>query len=402
MRKLIAAILTAQAKRFLQKYHPKVVVVAGSAGKTSTTQAIALVLSDKFSVGSTISNYNTDVGVPCSIFGHRLPESLKNPLSWLLIMLKNELSLLKKQGVEVLVLEIGTDLPGEIAQFSWLKPDVAVVSAVAAEHMEFFKTLEAVAKEELAVAKYSKKTWINKRMVDKEFIKMIKGHETTMYDRTDLASFGLKPLELRVVGEHSLDAVVAALSVGREFGLDDDSLQAGAKKITSRPGRMQVLSGVMNSTLIDDTYNASPVAVKAALDYLYGVKAPQRIALLGNMNELGDMSKQAHIEVGEYCDPEELDLVVTLGPHANQHTAAAARVHGCTVVETETPYEAAKAIKDHLKDGAYVLLKGSQNKVFAEEAALLLLENPEDAKKLVRQNVFWKTIKLRNFGKIES
>ena len=78
MRKLIAQILKAQAKRFISKNEPKIVVIAGSVGKTSTTQAVASVLSSKYNVIKTIANYNTDIGVPCSIFGRRFPEQLKH------------------------------------------------------------------------------------------------------------------------------------------------------------------------------------------------------------------------------------------------------------------------------------------------------------------------------------
>lgn len=397
MRKLIARILTFQAKRFLRKHSPKVVVITGSVGKTSTTQAIAHVLSEKFSVRKTVANYNTDVGVPCSIFNQKLPQSIKNPVSWIALMLRNEAELLKKQDIEILVLELGADVPGEIKQFSWLQPHIAVVTAVAPEHMENFKTLDRVAKEELGVSQFSSKTWINQSMVDKKFLNELVG-DTATYDRSQLATYGLKQSDLQVVGKHSIDAVVAALSVGKELGMTEAELVQGAKKITARPGRMNILEGINGSTLIDDTYNSSPVAVFAALDYLYSLNAPQRIALLGNMNELGDTSKDAHIEIGTYCDPAKLDLVVTLGPDANTHTATSAHDRGCVVQTSHTPYEAAEIIQSYMKEGAVVLLKGSQNKVFAEEATKLLLRDAADAKKLVRQSTFWNAIKQKNFG----
>jgi UDP-N-acetylmuramoyl-tripeptide--D-alanyl-D-alanine ligase len=152
--------------------------------------------------------------------------------------------------------------------------------------------------------------------------------------------------------------------------------------------------------LIDDTYNSSPEAVKASLDYLYSVKGSQRIALLGNMNELGDTSAQEHRLIGEYCNPKKLDLVVTLGPDSNSYIADSARKKGCKVEVSNTPYEAAAIIKKHLKENAVVLLKGSQNGVYAEEATKLLLSDPSDENKLVRQSPFWLKIKDENFKEV--
>ena len=148
---------------------------------------------------------------------------------------------------------------------------------------------------------------------------------------------------------------------------------------------------------MDETYNSSPLAAKAALDVLYGLQAPQKIAVLGNMNELGTFAKAAHIEVGEYCNPEHLDIVLTLGPEANKYLAPAARAKGCQVKTFQTPYEVGEFLRSHIQPNAVVLVKGSQNKVFAEEAIKLILANPADAERLVRQSPAWLKKKARNF-----
>jgi UDP-N-acetylmuramoyl-tripeptide--D-alanyl-D-alanine ligase len=397
MREKIAYILRWQAIRFLNKYAPKVIVITGSVGKTSATQAITTVLSESYTVRSTLLNYNTDIGVPCSIFAQKIPSSIKNPFSWVILLLKNEISILKKPPFEVIVLELGTDTPGDIASYSWLSPDVAVVTAIAPEHMEFFKTIEAVAREELAVGQYSEKVIINKNMVESEYLRFIDNDQVFNYSREDVGHLNLKKEDLQVVGNHSIDAVAAAIAVGRAMGLSNKELVVGAKKICTPKGRMRLLSGIKNSTLIDDTYNASPKAVIAALDYLYSVKAPQRIALLGNMNELGESSVEAHKQIGKYCDAKKLDLVITLGPDASVHTFETAKDNNCRVEKASSPYEAAEIIKRNLKEGAYILFKGSQNGVFAEEAVKMLLDNPEDELELVRQSRFWLKKKASNF-----
>jgi UDP-N-acetylmuramyl pentapeptide synthase len=389
MRKIIAKILKWQAQKFMNRYKPSVVAVAGSVGKTSTTHAIATVLSESFTVRSTLANYNTDIGIPLSIFAVKLPQSIKNPISWIYVLLKTHIKIYIKPDFEYLVLELGTDAPGDIESYSWLMPDVAVITAIAQEHMEFFKTIERVAEEELTVASYSDKTLINKNMVDSKFLASAKSDQIFNYSRDDLAHLGIHKSELSVVGEHSIDAVAAGIAVGKVLGMQNSELIRAAKKVEPLPGRMQVLKGIKDSTLIDDTYNASPEAVIAALKYIYSVNTKQRIALLGNMNELGEVSNEAHTKIGDFCAPDKLDLVITLGVEANHYTADAAKSRGCAVAEAQSPYEAAEIIKRQLKEGAVVLFKGSQNGVFAEEAVKMLLKNPEDTKKLVRQSKFW-------------
>jgi UDP-N-acetylmuramoyl-tripeptide--D-alanyl-D-alanine ligase len=302
--------------------------------------------------------------------------------------------------VEILVLELGTDAPGDIESFSWIKPDIAVVTAVAPEHMEYFKTIDAVAKEELSVSSYSEKIIVNKDMVATEFLKLIDSDQIFNYSRYDLKHINITVRDLQVVANHSIDAVAAGIAVGKDIGMSKTELAKAAKLVKSLSGRMQILKGINKSTLIDDTYNASPEAVKAALEYLYSVKAPQRIALLGNMNELGETSKTEHQLIGSLCDPDKLDLIVTLGPDANKYISKSAKEKGCFVVESETPYEAAEIIKSKMNEGSVVLLKGSQNKVFAEEAVKLLLENKEDSYKLVRQSQFWLRVKEKCFKEV--
>ena len=397
MRKKLASILRWQAIKFIAKNKPKVVCITGSVGKTSTTQAISTVLSQSFTVRATIANYNTDIGVPCSIFGNSFPSSMKNPFAWTLLIVKNQFQLLRSERVDVLVLELGTDLPGDITEFDWLTPDIAIVTAVSPEHMEFFKTLETVAKEELSIAKFSEKTIVNREMVDKIYLKYAETEQLYNYSRDDIKHIGLKAQDLRVVGEHSIDAVSAGLAIGRELGMQTSNLQAGAKAVESQPGRMKVFEGLKGTILIDDTYNSSPYAVTAALDHLYDVECPQRIVLLGNMNELGETSADEHTKVGKYCDAKKLDLVVTLGEYANHYLADAAKENGCAVAEAQTPQEAANIIKNQMSEGTVVLLKGSQNGVFAEEAVKLLLKNSLDEKYLVRQSTFWLKKKDANF-----
>ena len=152
---------------------------------------------------------------------------------------------------------------------------------------------------------------------------------------------------------------------------------------------MQKLHGIKKSIIIDDTYNASPDAVKMALDALYSFETPQRIAILGMMNELGDLSAKEHEKIGKYCNSKLLNLVVTVGKDANKFLAPMAKEKGCEVYEAKNSIDAGLFVKGKIKEGAVILAKGSQNGVFTEEALKPLLASKSDFSKLVRQDQYW-------------
>lgn len=416
-RRIVAMILWRQVKKLRKRNDFKVVAVAGSIGKTSTKLAIAKVLSQKYRVQFQEGNYNDLVTVPLIFFGSSQP-SLYNPLAWLRTFAANAKQLKQDYPFDVVVVEVGTGYPGNIAEFKpYLMAEIGVISGIAPEHMEFFKTLDNVAEEELTTADFCSLVIANK---DLSAAKYIKGRDFLTYSLEGEADYSLAKIKFsddgtsfdflasgqkilsadhEAVSEPQLYFALAALAVGLKMGLSADELKFGLDQIKSAPGRMQVLAGVEDSRIIDDTYNASPEAVKASLLTLYRMKAPQKIALLGNMNELGEYSNQAHKEVGEMCDPEKVDLVVTLGPDANKIIAPTASKNGCEVHSFDSPYEAGDFIRSRIKSGALILAKGSESHVFAEEAVKKLLASPADSAKLVRQSEKWMKIKNSNFKK---
>ena len=409
-------LLEAQVRRLRKGHTFKVVVVGGSIGKTSTKLAIANTLQASHRVRYQDGNYNDRLTVPLVLFGQIEP-GIFNIFAWAKILFQNEQTIRKNFAVDFAVLEIGTDGPGQIAEFAYLQPELAIITAITPEHMEFFQDLDAVAAEELEVAKFAKQLLVNsddtleKYLTDLHYVSYGFGAHST-YRATDLKKNGLAgqsatfdlhglkiPVELTVLGEQGAKIALSAAAAADILGLPEQEIIAGLKNVGSAPGRMQILPGIKNSTLIDDTYNASPAAVKAALNVLYSTDAPQRIAILGSMNELGDYSQAAHEEVGSYCDTTKLDAVVTIGQMANDFLAPAAESKGCKVEKFVNPYDAASFVSSLLKDGAVVLAKGSQNGVFAEEALKPLLLNPEDASRLVRQSPNWLSKKAKQFSK---
>lgn len=418
----IIKLLQRQAKRYLAKHQLRVVAVTGSVGKTSTKMAIAQVLSQKYKVRYQKGNYNVDVSVPLVIFDLPLPGHLRNPFSWLLTLFKTEqLIRSKTTPIDIVVLELGADQPGDITAFgTYLNPDIAVVTAVAAEHMEMFKTIEAVAKEELAIAEFSKLTIINRDDIDEDYAKFANTSNIDTYGLGGVAEylfviedavagqgftgrfvspeFGEINTKLQVIGQHNIKALVAAGAVGAKLGLTSKQVIDGMASVKPMQGRMNLLRGVERSTIIDDTYNSSPIAALAALQSLYLFPSGQRIAILGSMNELGDMSAPAHEQIGKACDPKVLDWVVTIGDEAEKYLASAAKSKGCQARSFKSPYEAGAFVHKVMQPESVILAKGSQNGVFAEEAIKILLRDTAEEAKLVRQSKSWLDKKSQQFS----
>lgn len=412
-RAFVAYVLEQQVIRLRLKHRFTVVAVAGSVGKTSTKLAVAELLGQHLRVQYQAGNYNDRVTVPLVFFGLTQP-SLLNPFAWMRTFGAIAASLHHPYPYDVVVIELGTDGPGQMARFAYARPDLTVLTAISPEHMAFFGTLDAVAAEESSVFDYSHRMLVNtdlvapKYLVGKEYVSYSQQKKTSRsyYGESSRLNLGGQFLQIhtpsgtiaahtKFVGLQGASSVLAAAAVADLLGLKRPAIAEAIESLTPFAGRMQVLDGLKGSKVIDDTYNASPVAVKAALDVLYGAKTKQRIAVLGSMNELGNYSKEAHIEVGDYCDPKKLDLVLTLGRDAQRWLAPAARDAGCVVRSFTSQVACAAYVRKHMKQGAVVLAKGSQNGVFAEEVVKQLLAHPADARKLVRQSPDWLRVKAK-------
>jgi UDP-N-acetylmuramoyl-tripeptide--D-alanyl-D-alanine ligase len=416
IKSLVTKLLWLQVNRLRQKHKPIVIAVAGSIGKTGTKSAIAVVLQQSKNVQWQDGNYNDLLSVPLIFFGKKAP-AVYNIFAWLWILLSAEVQINGAYAYDIVVVELGTDHPGDMASFKqYFQADYGVLTAITPEHMENFADMDAVALEELVISDLSDTVLYDSAAVPKKYHQMLKKaqsygakDEDASYKISHLSDDLTRTIELKVgsqvyrvevalLGKQQLPALSCAALLATKLKMSKTAIQKGLEAIKPLPGRMQVLAGENNSILIDDTYNASPNAVKAALDTLYEVKAEKKIAVLGQMNELGKHSEQLHTLVGEYCDPKQLDLVVTIGEEANKYLAQAAGERGCNVMRCPSPYHAADVVRLQLQPKTVVLVKGSQNGVFAEETVRELLTDPHDAKKLVRQSRHWHTIKTKQFG----
>lgn len=409
------------------KKHPevKLVAVAGSVGKTSTKTAIATVLSKKFRVRMQDGNHNTHLSAPMGILGIEYPDNVHSIVQWLRVFQAAKKRIHEPSDVDVIVQELGTDRPGDLAHFgTYLRPDIGVITAVTPEHMEFFGSIEAVAQEELLLANFSELAIINRDDIDGRFAQFLTNENIDTYGTTAAAEFRVEvkdfdlkhgfsawlvlsgfaetyPADIRVIGEHSLRPICGAIAVAVKLGMGPHEIVEGVGDVTPVPGRMNVLRGTDKSIIIDDSYNSSPASASAALQTLYSMQSPQRVAVLGSMNELGESSAHEHEALGHLCDPALLAWVVTIGSEAEQYLAPAARARGCQVKSFNTAIDAGAFVRGILEEGSTILVKGSQGGIFAEEAVKILLHSTSDDHQLVRQSPQWMQTKQQYFSKFK-
>jgi UDP-N-acetylmuramyl pentapeptide synthase len=443
-RTLIVSILTLEAALVLRKYRPKLVVVTGSVGKTSTKDAIYTVLSPSFYVRKSEKSYNSDIGVPLTVLG--CPNGWGNPVVWMRNMIEGlALIFLANHYPRVLVLEVGADRPGDIrALMAYLSPDIVVATRFPdiPVHVEFFASPEAVRQEELlpllslapgAVAIVNADDAAAGRIALPEEVARItygssknadfsSSHERITVKDGLPAGISFKvsyqgssaPVALPgVVGDAHVSPVLAALCVGHALGLNLAEMAPRFAEHQGPPGRMRLIEGKNSSVIIDDTYNSSPVAVVSALDALEkmgesvglnpaakqqgrpniskGNVLGRKVAILGDMLELGRYSVDEHKRVGAHA-ARTCDLLFTVGVRSRD-IAVGAKEAGLPQ-ERINLFDDARHAADVLRDlpiaGDCILVKGSQS-VRLERVVEALMAHPEDAEKLLaRQEREWK------------
>jgi len=417
--------LEGYVKTYLRK-HPevKLIIVAGSVGKTTTKVAIGTVLSQRFRVRLHEEDHNVEFGSPLALLGIEYPANVKSIAEWLSVFHAARARIREPADVDVIVHEVSSSVVGQVPHFgTYARPYIAVITAVSAEHMKAFQSLDVVAAEELAAANFSEYALINRDNIEGKYAADLTNARINTYGTTDAAEYhyiqddftvekGFSGLftvsgefnvsvktDLKIIGEHSIRAAVAAGAVGLRLGMTVDEIRNGLGNVRAVAGRMNVLRGVDNTILIDDTYNSSPLAAASALQALYALNVPQRIAVLGSMNELGTSSAAEHDALGRMCSINELAHVITIGDEAEKHLAPAARANGCHVVSFKTALEAGIYAHKVLEPGAAILFKGSQDGMYLEEAVKIVLHSTDDEQQLVRQSPEWLATKSAFFSK---
>jgi UDP-N-acetylmuramoyl-tripeptide--D-alanyl-D-alanine ligase len=423
LKRFLEKMLGRLARAVVRKYRPKIVAITGSVGKTTTRAACVAVLSVSFRVRGSMKNYNNELGVPISIIGFDAPGH--SIFKWIGVFLKGVWLLLANDPLfpQVLVLEMGADHPGDLAYLmSIAPPDVGVITAVSAAHTEFFNSVEGVLEEKKVMITTLAEHHFAIINGDDERLTSIAGEVSARLESFGFSHDGqVKVLndsvayneqggpmgvraEIRVdgreiellipgtLGKPVIYAALAGISVGRALGLEIGEIQKGLTAFVPPAGRLRILEGIKHTTLIDDTYNSSPHAAKAALSALECIQTSgHKFAVLGDMLELGALTEEAHREIGRLVVATGVATLITVGPAA-RFIADEARSAGLGedhVFSFDAAAEAGSFLQQRLHEGDVVLVKGSQG-VRCERVVKEVMAEPQDAEKLiVRQSKDW-------------
>jgi len=411
--KIIQWGLRVLARSKIRRSKPKIVAISGSYGKTSTKEAIFYVLSKKFGsdVGKNWGNMNSVLGLPLAILGLR-SYSFGAGLLW--DILRAKWGYFFYNLPKILVLELGIDKPGEMAELlSVVKPDIAVITGISETHLLELKSLSGVKKEKKMLIESLKKGGVAVLNADDENsadIPLPTGAKKVTFGKKGEVSY--RDLEIsisgsrfqleisgkflavksKLIGQHSIKILLAAASVAREFSIDPDEIVQALEEIRPQPGRMNPVKAKNEILVIDDSYNSNPYSAIEALETLSAIKwNGRKVAILGNMNELGGYTQEGHLQVGEVAG-KVVDFLVAVGDNA-EYLARGAGKLGLSkdkVITFKTTDEVIAQLDKLLSAGDLVLVKASQNKMRFENIVKYLLDNSALAEKLlVRQDKKW-------------
>ncbi|MBI2046145.1 MAG: UDP-N-acetylmuramoyl-tripeptide--D-alanyl-D-alanine ligase [Parcubacteria group bacterium] len=435
-KKIIIFILTLEARLVLRKYHPTIVAITGSVGKTSTKDAIYAILSKQFYARKSEKSFNSDIGIPLTILG--CSNGWYDVRIWLSNIWEGlRLIITKNHYPKWLILEVGADRPGDIQKVAeWLSPDIVVVTRFAdvPVHVEFFASPEALVREKTYLVEALKpggllvlnhddkqsaalKEKTQARVITYGFgegARIRASHQEIFYDTGNGAGSGkiafnvpegtifkvsyvgsTVPVRLNsAFGIQHIYAALAGFAVGVLHGVNMVAITEALGEYVPPPGRMRMVDGQKESIILDDSYNASPVATEAALETLSAIRTNEharKIAVLGDMLELGKYSGKEHARIGEQA-AKTADILVVVGVRAKMiaESALSMGMSSYNVHTFETSREAGEFLKTFIAKGDIILVKGSQS-MRMEHVVLALMAHPEEAPLLlVRQEAIWK------------
>ncbi len=359
---------------YRRKFQMPIVGITGSVGKTSTKEMISAALETGFHIMKTAGNQNSQIGVPLTLF--RL-----------------------EKGQEMAVVEMGISEFGEMENLvRFAAPDVAVVTNIGEAHIAQFGKKENTMKEKLKIAM----NFTEKQRIflngDDPLLRQAAGTmkcPVTLFGTSDGCDYraenihiedgkncftlvypgGQEDVVIQQLGLHNVLNAAVAIAVARYFGIEPESAKKGLRDYEGIPMRQQINHLSRGIKVIDDTYNASPASVKSGVDVLMQLDNPGRkIAVLGDILELGDVSRQCHYDTGLAIAEKRLDLIVTVG----QEMKALAKAvidsgEGIAVCSFDTNEEAIPWLLENVSDGDAILVKGSRG-MHEEEVVKALRE----------------------------
>jgi len=410
----LAKALNERARFVLRKYHPLVVGVTGSVGKTSTKEAIYSVIKQKYPVMRNKGNFNNEIGVPLTIIKKSKPVGV---LKWMQFIVSSYFNMnYITEYPAYVILELATDKIGDIKYLcEMVKPTIGVVTNVGEAHMEFFGNkkkiviekralIESLPKEGRAILNYDDANVMDMKKKTRAEI-MTYGLKngadvtaTNIHIDKNGTSFKLVcggsviPVRLNMVGYSFVKSAVAATAVGLSIGMELIDIVEGLQGWESLAGRMRIIEVNFNTTIIDDSYNANPDSMMNAFDSIRLMKIEGRkVAVLGSMWELGKATRGGHLEVGKRAG-RLFDVIICVEEYGDIIKEGASKVgmNPDNIYTFSNTKSVIYKIKDIVKKDDLILVKGSQGKNRLEKVVIELMKYPEQAKKLlVRQSREW-------------
>lgn len=351
------------ARYYKKKYHIPSVAITGSVGKTTTKDLVYAVLAEHYKTHKTPNNFNNDIGLPLTVFGIEAEH-------------------------EMAVLEMGMNHFGEIEYLADIAmPDAAIITNIGMSHIENLGSREGILKAKLEIAKKftDKNTlYING---DDEYLKTVSGlnckivkfgmNEDNDVRAKDVVSKGLLGTEFTVVcsagefkaevtqpGVHNVYNALAAVCAGMHFGVSVDECIAGLKNCEYTSQRLEVINH-KGMEIINDCYNSSPDSVRAALRVQELSLKSRRVAILGDILEMGEYAAKAHYELGEFVARSGADVLITAGENAKKLAEGASAAGMKNVIVFNNTDEVAAEIPKLVGEGDCILIKASHGMKFS-------------------------------------
>ena len=355
------------------RFNPLVVGITGSSGKTTTKEMISLVLSKKYNVLKTQGSKNNEIGLPMTIFG-------------------------LNETHDAMVLEMGMNMPGEISRLSKIaRPDAAVITNIGMAHVGRFGTKQNILKAKMEIMEGLSKSgtvYLNgddillhglMGLIDRQIVYFgidenldiigtdirVRGDEGITFEfQWRMSSF---EVALNVAGAHNVYNALAAVAVGLLNNISPELIVSALSEYRPDKLRMNIrdFGGIK---VINDAYNANPQSMQAALDVLSIMDPGRRkIAVLGDMMELGDLSAQCHRDIGAYAASKNIDMLITVGEQAKEIAAGLSDsgAEGIEIASFESRDQATEILLSSLQAGDIVLVKGSRGMQMEKIAALV-------------------------------
>ena len=351
------------ASAYRDKFDIPFVQITGSVGKTTTKEMIAAVLGAKLNVLKTPENFNNDIGTPLTLFGLS-PEH------------------------QAAVIETGMNHFGEIEYLgAMVRPDIAVISNIGDAHIEYLGSRGGILKAKCEIFEHLKDDGIAILNGDDALLDTVTlpqriircgQSEHCQVRISDILDHGVNGITCTVTsekdvyhlniptpGEHMAYAASIAVAVGEALGLSKEEIIRGVAAYAPIGSRMHILRLSDGRVLLDDCYNANPQSVSAALEVLARTECERRVAVLGDMGELGDLTEQAHFNAGALAAMLGIDFVVAIGSKAVK-IADGAAMGGAEVLHFATREEAMPTLREQLQPHTTMLIKASHAMHFEE------------------------------------